>query len=393
MSALAADRRARLVLSVVGEPGDPRLTSLVSELGAEEVLNALRVQGERGELADALGERLRSARPDDVLASAASRGIRFVVPGDEEWPGALVDLAHTPHLHARGGVPVGLWLRGPLRLEQVAAGSVAVVGARSATTYGARVAGKLGAALAEADRTVVSGAAFGIDQAAHRGALAARGRTVAVLACGVDRAYPAAHAQLLDYIAQVGLLVSEAAPGCAPTKVRFLARNRLIAGLARGVVVVEAAVRSGALNTASWADALNRSVMGVPGPVTSAASQGVHQMIRTRNAVLVSDGADVLEAIAETGQHLPPDRRGPVRPYDLLTDEQRQVLDAVPVSRAAPSASIARAAGLSSWTVADALVVLADAGLVEAEADRWRVRAGAASVAAPPAGGANDFVS
>src|SRR4029078_13034542 len=120
-----------------------------------------------------------------------------------------------------------------------------------------------------------------IDQAAHRGALAGGVSTVAVLACGVDRAYPAAHQRLLDHLADRGAVVSELAPGCAPTRLRFLARNRVIAALTRGTVVVEAAVRSGALNTANWANRLHRTVMGVPGPVTSAPSQGVHQLIRT----------------------------------------------------------------------------------------------------------------
>ncbi|MCZ4498175.1 MAG: protecting protein DprA [Marmoricola sp.] len=393
MSTPVDERRARLVLSVVGEPGDPRLTSLVDELGAVEVLAALREQGTRGEqgtqgeIGGALAERLRAARPEDVLAAAQQRGIRFVVPGEAEWPDPLDDLAHVAPLHARGGVPVGLWLRGPLRLDEVAAGAVAVVGARSATSYGARVAGEIGAAVAQADRAVVSGAAFGIDQAAHRGALAVRGRTVAVLACGVDRSYPAAHSALLEHIGDHGLLVSEAAPGCAPTKIRFLSRNRLIAGLSRGVVVVEAAVRSGALNTANWADGLGRSLMGVPGPVTSAASQGVHQLIRTRNALLVADGADVLESVGESGQHLPVQRRGPVRAYDLLTDDQQQVLDAVPVLRPAPTRSVARAAGLPVAVVAAALADLLGAGMVLVDGDSWRVRPGAPGATAVPTPG------
>ena len=231
-----------------------------------------------------------AADPERDLERAGGLGIRFVVPGDDEWPVALDDLARAPHLHERGGVPLGLWCRGPLRLAEVVEQAVAVVGSRSATSYGGSVAGEIAGALARESWTVVSGAAFGIDQAAHRGALASRGPTVAVLACGADRAYPSAHRSLIDYIADVGLVVSEAAPGCAPTRIRFLARNRVIAALARGTVVVEAAVRSGALNTASWAAGLGRAVMGVPGPVTSAPSAGVHQLIRARDAVLVTSG-------------------------------------------------------------------------------------------------------
>lgn len=367
------EREARLVLSVVGEPGDPRLLSLVAEVGPVEVLAALRGQGERGELRDALADRLSSARPHDVLAAAARQGIRFVVPGDEEWPGSLVGLDQAPLLHERGGVPVGLWVRGPLRLADACAGGVAVVGARSATAYGTREAGEIGGAVAAEGRAVISGAAFGIDQAAHRGALAVHGPTVAVLACGVDRAYPLAHEALLALIADEGLIVSEAAPGCAPTRIRFLARNRLIAALAQGVVVVEAAVRSGALNTANWADALNRTVMGVPGPVTSAASQGVHQLIRTRNALLVTDGHDVLEAVSAAGEHVGVHLQEPERPRDRLDLNQRQVLDAVPVVRGATAVTIARAAGLAPATVHRVLEDLVETGLVERSSGRWRL--------------------
>ena len=152
-------------------------------------------------------------------------------------------------------------MRGPVGLHELES-SVAVVGSRSATSYGADLAASIGAELARADQTVVSGAAFGIDQAAHRGSLAMGGPTVAVLACGVDRAYPLAHKALLDHLAATGAVVSELAPGCAPTRLRFLSRNRLIAALTGGTVVVEAALRSGALNTANWAGRLNRPAHG-----------------------------------------------------------------------------------------------------------------------------------
>jgi DNA processing protein len=241
-----AERLARAALSRIGEPGDPRLTDLVHELGAKQVLASLRDQAALGELGADLAERITSTDPARELEVAAARGLRFVVPGDEEWPTGLEALAHAPHLHERGGVPVGLWCRGPLRLGEVAEQSVAVVGSRSATTYGGDVAADICGVLARAAWAVVSGAAFGIDQAAHRGALASRGPTIAVLACGADRAYPSAHRSLIDYVADVGVVVSEAAPGCSPTRIRFLARNRLIAALARGTVVVgprSAAVR------------------------------------------------------------------------------------------------------------------------------------------------------
>ena len=367
------ERLARVVLSRVGEPGDPRLTDLVHELGGETVLTSLRHQAADRELGADLAERLESADPVRELERASKQGIRFVVPGDEEWPDGLDDLAHAPHLHERGGVPLGLWCRGALRLDAAAAHAVAVVGSRSATSYGADVAGNIGGTLAQASWTVVSGAAFGIDQAGHRGALAQSGPTVAVLACGADRAYPAAHRNLIDYIADVGLVVSEAPPGCAPTRIRFLARNRVIAALARGAVVVEAAVRSGALNTASWAGGLGRTVMGVPGPVTSAPSAGVHQLIRARDALLVTSGEEVLEAVGPIGTYTLADRRDPEGLRDRLSPRERQVLDAVPLVQAVDSGSIARTAGIAHGRTKEALLALHHAGMVEHSLGRWRL--------------------
>ena len=310
----------------------------------------------------------------------------------QEWPDSLADLAEVPTLHERGGVPVGLWLRGSLRLNEAVAGSVAIVGARSATTYGADVAASMGADLGAEQVPVVSGAAFGIDQAAHRGSLAVRGTTVAVLACGADRVYPTAHEGLLEYIADAGLVVSEAPPGGAPTRVRFLARNRLIAALSLGTVVVEAAVRSGALNTANWADGLSRTLMGVPGPVTSGASQGVHLLIRNRNALLVTNGAEVLEAIGPVGRTTTNRGvAGETRPRDALPALEREVLDAVPVRRGASAERIARTAGLAPEVVARTLATLHAGGFVERAADRWRLAPVDRSVAPAEVGG-GEFV-
>ncbi len=373
MSASDPERLARVVLSRIGEPGDPRLTDLVHEIGAQTVLAGLREQAAGKELGADLAERIGSADPVRELERAAAAGIRFVVPGDEEWPESLDDLAHAPQLHDRGGVPVGLWCRGPRRLAEATQLSVAVVGSRSATTYGADVATDIAADLARESWTVVSGAAFGIDQAAHRGALAARGPTVAVLACGADRAYPVAHRALIDYIAETGLVVSEAPPGCAPTRIRFLARNRIIAALARGAVVVEAAVRSGALNTASWSGGLGRVVMGVPGPVTSEPSAGVHQLIRARDALLVTSGKEVLEAVGPMGMFALADPREAERPRDRLPRCEKQVLDAVPLVRPADSASIARTAGIAHARTRQALSVLHRAGHVERLRGKWRL--------------------
>ena len=374
MSAPDAERLARAMLSRLGEPGAPSVTGAVHEHGAAWGLDQLRQQAAEKRVAEDLAERQATTDPVRELEQADRLGIRFVVPGDDEWPDGLEGLALAPLLHERGGVPVGLWCRGPLRLDEAAARAVAVVGSRSATTYGAGVAHEISGTLADAGWTVVSGAAFGIDQAAHRGALVRSGPTVAVLACGADRAYPKAHTALIDYVADVGLVVSEAPPGCAPTRVRFLARNRLIAALSSGTVVVEAAVRSGALNTASWTEGLGRPVMGVPGPVTSEPSAGVHQLIRARDALLVTSGQEVLEAVSPVGTHVLADPRGPEHARDRLTAEERQVLDAVPLVRGQSAEKIAASAGVARARTHAALATLLGAGLVEHGLGRWRVR-------------------
>ncbi len=303
------ERLARVALGRLGEPGDPRLTHLVAELGAVDLHAALSAERDVGGMLTDVAARLEAMDPSRDFAQARRLGIRYVIPADDEWPHQVDQLASAETIQDRGGPPLGLWVKGPLRLCDMTE-SVAVVGSRSATSYGADVAAELAAVTARAGLCVVSGAAFGIDQAAHRGALAVRGRSVAVLACGVDRAYPAAHKSLLDHLATEGAVVSELPPGCAPTRLRFLSRNRLIAALTRGTVVVEAAIRSGALNTANWATKLHRPLMGVPGPVTSAPSQGVHQLIRTGAATLVTTGAEVLELVGVAGDHLVEPPRG-----------------------------------------------------------------------------------
>lgn len=372
MSAIDPERLARVTLNLVAEPGDVRILGLAREIGAAHLLRLLSERPElRPEMGAAAG-RLSVADPASVLESSARRGIRFVIPDDDEWPRRLDDLGGAGALHERGEVPLGLWVRGPLRLDQLDE-AVAVVGSRSATTYGEQVAADLAADLARAGRPVVSGGAFGIDHAAHRGALSADGPTVAVLACGVDRAYPAAHRPMLEHLAQHHALVAEAPPGASPFRIRFLARNRVIAALAGGTVVVEAAVRSGALNTANWAERLHRVVMGTPGPLTSAASQGVHQLLRRGAATLVTGGDDVLELVAAAGERLVEEPRAPRTVRDGLSVRARQVLDALPLGAPSPTASVARVAGLAPPEVATLLGALSEEGLVEASPAGWRL--------------------
>ena len=220
---------------------------------------------------------------------------------------------------------------------------------------------------------MVSGAAFGIDQAAHRGALAGGGPTVAVLACGVDRAYPVGPPSRFSTTSPSTARSSPSSPpGCSPTRLRFLSRNRLIAGLSLGTVVVEAAVRSGALNTAHWTERLSRPLMGVPGPVTSAPSQGVHELLRT-GASLVTRGADVAELVGLVGEHLVADERGETRVRDGLRPREAQVLDAVPVHRPAAADSVSRTAGIGLVEVQRVLGRLHGLGLVERADTGWRL--------------------
>ena len=345
---------------------------MVAELGAVTVRDHLLAERDLQGLATDVAGRLAALDPVGDLERSARRGIRFVVPGDEEWPAGLDDLAAAEPLQGSGGPPLGLWVRGPLPLSELAR-SVSVVGSRSATTYGVQVAGDLAAGLARDGHAVVSGAAFGIDQAAHRGALGAQGVTVAVLACGVDRVYPISHRALVDHLAETSAVVAETPPGCAPTKLRFLSRNRLIAALSRGTVVVEAADRSGALNTANWASRLHRPVMGVPGPVTSAPSEGVHELLRSGAGTLVTRAADVLELVGSAGDHLVEPRRAPTRPRDRLSRREQQVLDAVPLVRPATSDAIARTAGMGLVEVRSTLERLAARSLVLGSSAGWRL--------------------
>lgn len=368
--ALYAERVARVALSKLTEPGDPRMTSLVAGLGATRLHAHLAAEREIDGVLSDVAARLVGLEPERELSLAARLGIRFVIPGDAEWPAQLMDLDHCGQVQDRGGAPLGLWVKGPLRLSELTA-SVAIVGSRSATTYGAEATGSIAAQVAADGVAVVSGAAFGIDQAAHRGALAGGGATVAVLACGVDRAYPLAHKQLLDYLAAHGAVVSELAPGCSPSRSRFLARNRVIAALAGGTVLVEAALRSGALNTANWTDRLSRPLMGVPGPVTSAPSAGVHQLIRSGAATLVTHGGEVLELLGRSGAHALEEPRGATKSRDKLRRRDAQVLDAVPVSTPAQADKIARTAGVKLVDVQSALLRLLRDGFVEHSDSGW----------------------
>ncbi|MFF7178968.1 DNA-processing protein DprA [Streptomyces sp. NPDC008121] len=312
---------------------------------------------------DSWRRRAAQADPERDLDAITHHGGRFVIPGDTEWPRQLDDLGDAR--------PLGLWLRGPADLRTWALRSVALVGARACTPYGAHTATTLASDLAERGWVVVSGAAFGIDGAAHRGALAVQGATVAVLACGADVPYPRGHARLLSRIAEQGLVLGELPPGAHPTPSRFILRNRVIAALTRGTVVIEAEYRSGSLVTARHAQRLGRHTMGIPGPVTSGLSAGVHELLRGE-ATLVTDAAEVVELVGDMGQ-LAPARRGPVLPRDLLAPDTARVLEALPARHPTPLTEIAGRAGTAPDDTLARLYELHSLGYVERNGGNWQL--------------------
>lgn len=368
LSRLERDERwARAAWAFLTEPRDGDVARLLGECGAVEALVRLR----SGRLPARSGWHVRLPELDleGLARGARHHGVRVVVPGDAEWPLGL-DRLHEP--------PYCLFVRGGHDLAALVERSVAVVGSRAATEYGLRVAADLADGLAARGFTVVSGAAYGVDSAAHRAALAADGPTVAVLACGADRAYPTAHRSMLDQIARVGSVVSEVPVGCAPYRSRFLARNRIIATLARATVVVEANLRSGSLTTARAARDHHLPVGAVPGPVTSMTSAGCHALLRETDAVLVTDAAEVAELAARIGEDLLPDAR--VRPVpaaagDDLDPESYRVWSAVPLRGGATTDRLASASGVEVRRLIGILAALEADGLVSREAGRWRKQA------------------
>jgi DNA processing protein len=358
------ERYARAALSRLVEPVDKAMVALVERYGALTIFADLRSGALQHDRARHWRARLGRLDVDADLRRLTEVDGRLICPGDAEWPEAVDDLGPRR--------PLVLWVRGHQDLTQVLSRAVAVVGSRAATGYGSHVSAELGASLCDRGWTVVSGAAYGIDACAHKGALAAGGPTVAVLACGVDVTYPAGHRALLERIAEEGSIVSELPPRESPMRGRFLVRNRLIAALTRGTVIVEAGPRSGALNTASEAIALVRPVLAVPGPVTSAMSVGVHQLVRKGMAVLVTNAAEVVDAVGRIGDDLASEARGPVHPRDGLDPEVARVLDALPQRGSRDVDTIAVRAGLATDSVLAALGNLRGAGWVERVSGGWR---------------------
>lgn len=355
------DRCARAWLSRVVEPGGRQIADLIDDVGPVELMARIR----SGEVPAALRSATEPRRCFDAVeedfANAAAHGIRFLVPGDQEWPQTpLHPTVVATKLGEQSDVapPWALWVRGSGRLDELLERCVAIIGARASTQYGEHCAAELAFALAERGWTVISGGAYGIDAAAHRGALAGGGPTVAFLASGLDAPYPPGNRRLFDRIVQNGALVSEWPPGATPLKRRFLIRNRLIAACAAGTIVVEAAARSGTSNTASQVKKLGRTLMAVPGPVTSAMSTGTHRLLRSEGAKLVTRIEDVLEEVGRIGDDLAPAERSAPTDFDRLDPLARRVLEGLPARRVVTPEQIAMMAAVPVADVLRALPIL-----------------------------------
>lgn len=266
-------REMRLAIASHYEPGTPKVARAIAERGVEEVY----LQIPQGELKDLA----------QIIKNIDDRGGVFITPEDPRWPHSLDDL-EVP--------PVGLVVKG--NVEALYARSLAIVGTRNPTPYGIRNANEFAAGFVDREWAIISGGAYGIDSAAHKGALIAEGVTIAVTASGLDSPYPAGNQRLFEEIIENGAIVTEYLPGSIARPHRFLVRNRLIAALSKGTLVIEAAFRSGSLRTARDASDLLRPVMAIPGPITAPTSEGCHRLIGERCAELISSIPDALEYLS-----------------------------------------------------------------------------------------------
>ena len=385
------ERIARAALSRLMEPQDAAGFVLVHAAGAEDGLRiatgqlapgtAIEQEITRllpdagagtgwGGMAAALkrwAPRVADLAPERDLATMARLGGRLIVPSDALWPAQLADLG----IHE----PLCLWWRGLEQEFPTAAKSVALVGSRDSTSYGASVTGDLAYSLAQRGFAVVSGGAYGIDAHAHRAALAGGSGpvpTIAVMAGGVDRFYPSGNEDLLRAVCNQGAVIAEVPPGSAPTRYRFLQRNRLIAALSAVTVVVEARWRSGALNTAHHAEALGRMVGAVPGSVHSANSAGCHRLLREGAAVCVTDATEVAELASPSGEALTEPGTGRAADHDGLTLEDLILLDALPLRSTSSVDKLCAVAGLSPESVRAGLGRLGLLGLAASDRGGWK---------------------
>jgi DNA processing protein len=277
----------RLALFNAIEAGNTYWARQVNQFGIAIVYEHLALSVYDASKYGAITQAICAFNADESLAAIAQSGGVFITPEDLSWPTRVNQLTIPP---------LGLIVKGDLSILNNP--SLAIVGTRNPTPYGVRLAGDFAAGFVDREWDIISGGAYGIDTAAHRGALVAEGRTIAVIASGIDVQYPAGNARLFDEICENGAIISEVMPGVTAMPHRFLIRNRLIAALSLSTLVVEAAFRSGSLRTARDAAELMRPVMAIPGPISSPSSEGCHRLIGERAAELVTSVADAMELIS-----------------------------------------------------------------------------------------------
>lgn len=363
VKAAGATDALRIATGVVsaGPALEQEITALLADNGAGAGWSGMRESLKRW------APRIPDLAPERDLATMARLGGRVIIPSDDLWPAQLADLGIQE--------PLCLWWRGMEQPLPGAARCVALVGSRDSTSYGASVTGDLAYSLSQRGFTVVSGGAYGIDAHAHRAALAGGSGavpTIAVMAGGVDRFYPSGNEDLLRAVCNQGAVLAEVPPGSAPTRYRFLQRNRLIAALSAVTVVVEARWRSGALNTAHHAETLGRAVGAVPGSVHSANSAGCHRLLRDGGAICVTDAGEIAELASPSGGALPETRTGRAAEHDGLTLEDLILLDALPLRSTTSVDKLCTVAGLSQESVRAGLGRLGLLGLAVAERGGWK---------------------
>ncbi len=277
---------ARAILFSCIEPGHFFWSAEISAHGPLKVLESILSASYPAEKTKAIIASIRVADVGQILCEIEKAGAQFLTPEHDHWPIGVNQLVNPP---------IGLIVKGDSKC--LITDSLAIVGSRKPTNYGANVASEFARGFSDLGWTIISGGAYGIDSYAHRATLQANGATIAVLATGIEVAYPKSNQKLFNEMSAHGALISELMPYESAMPSRFLVRNRLIASIAKATLVVEAAYKSGSLRTAHDAAELLRPVMAIPGPINSAMSQGCHRLISERAAELITSVADAVEFI------------------------------------------------------------------------------------------------
>ena len=372
-------------LNRVVEGPSASLQALLEHHSAEEIAHGIYHRADWiGPLLARTASRFDWVRQKEDLAAAERVGARLITADSPEWPaeafssafGFYQNGADAPATFDEQAVPPhSLWVRGSALKPEVGQ-AVGIVGTRAISRYGWQATQSVVSGLVNHQWTIVSGGALGVDTVAHETALHNAGRTIAVAACGIDKNYPARNGGLFDQIADNGCIVSEFAPETAPKRHRFLIRNRLVAALSQGIVVMEAAYRSGALNTLNWAEALGRVAMAVPGPITTSGSLGCHQRIQDGRAQLVASADEVRALVGRAGTV------DPEAQYEMnfaasltqrLSRDELRVFDATPPPGSPPATAedIARDAGFRLPLTVHLLLALEKMCVIVREGNNW----------------------